>query len=115
MIRWVRTATARNQSRGGSEPTLQLIDQRSGGNVRKLADRLATLREAMAKKAPPAALATMHRATRELTETRRHERAVGEGDTAPGFELSDPQGELVTLAGLLQQGPAVLTFFRGVW
>lgn len=83
--------------------------------MRTLEDRLATLREATARKAPAAALAVMHQATRDLTASKQHERAVGEGDAAPEFELADPEGKLLGLAGLLERGPAVLTFFRGMW
>ncbi|MGE5145515.1 MAG: peroxiredoxin-like family protein [Candidatus Eiseniibacteriota bacterium] len=37
------------------------------------------------------------------------------GDMAPDFMLQDAAGERVSLAGLLDRGPLVLTFFRGTW
>jgi peroxiredoxin len=37
------------------------------------------------------------------------------GDTAPNFTLPDAQGEPITLADLLVQGPVVATFYRGEW
>lgn len=37
------------------------------------------------------------------------------GDVAPGFELPDASGSPVSLAGLLSQGPVILTFYRGGW
>lgn len=37
------------------------------------------------------------------------------GDAAPDFELPDQRGALVSLHGLLDRGPVVLTFFRGGW
>jgi peroxiredoxin len=37
------------------------------------------------------------------------------GDTAPNFTLPDAQGEPITLADLLVQGPVVVTFYRGEW
>ena len=37
------------------------------------------------------------------------------GDRAPGFGLIDARGERVTLEGLLENGPVVLTFYRGAW
>lgn len=37
------------------------------------------------------------------------------GDTMPDFMLSDQEGRLVTLEGLLGRGPAVLAFHRGHW
>ncbi len=40
---------------------------------------------------------------------------VSIGDTAPQFSLPNAKGETVDLTALLQQGPVVLTFYRGVW
>ncbi len=36
-------------------------------------------------------------------------------DIAPGFQLSDEQGNAVSLASLTQSGPVVLVFYRGHW
>ncbi|MEM7628319.1 MAG: peroxiredoxin-like family protein [Planctomycetota bacterium] len=43
------------------------------------------------------------------------ERAVGEGDAAPAFELEHATGERVSLSGLLARGPVVLVWYRGGW
>ncbi len=43
------------------------------------------------------------------------ERALKEGDTAPGFTLKNAVGEEVALADLLKSGPVVLTWYRGSW
>jgi len=37
------------------------------------------------------------------------------GDLAPKFELPDSAGKKHTLDSLLQEGSAVLVFFRGTW
>lgn len=37
------------------------------------------------------------------------------GDVMPDFALPDHDGRLVSLAGLLERGPAVLAFHRGHW
>ena len=66
-------------------------------------------------KAPPEALAVMHRATDDLRASGIMDRAIGVGDPAPAFELADSTGATVSLAGLLAQGPLVLTWFRGHW
>jgi peroxiredoxin len=34
---------------------------------------------------------------------------------APEFTLRDHRDQEVSLAGLLSQGPAVITFYRGYW
>jgi peroxiredoxin len=38
-----------------------------------------------------------------------------EGDTFPDFNLPNAEGKLVSLADLLDQGPAIISFFRGEW
>jgi peroxiredoxin len=42
-------------------------------------------------------------------------RALGEGDTAPDFELPDPTGRMVRLRDLRADGPVIVSFYRGQW
>jgi peroxiredoxin len=42
-------------------------------------------------------------------------RALRVGQPAPNFTLPDATGQPQTLASLLEQGPVVLTFYRGNW
>ncbi len=37
------------------------------------------------------------------------------GEPAPGFTLRNSRGQVINLSERLQQGPAVVTFFRGAW
>lgn len=60
-------------------------------------------------------LELMRRATTELIESGQAQRAKKAGDLAPDFTLSDADGNAVSMRGLLQSGPLVLTFYRGVW
>ena len=64
---------------------------------------------------PAAVIATMHRATAELIASGAAGRALKAGDKAPAFTLSDPDGNPVSSATLLAQGPLVVSFYRGVW
>ncbi len=57
----------------------------------------------------------MHRATDELIASGAAAKALKPGDTAPGFTLNDPAGNPVAAADLLQHGPLIVTFYRGVW
>jgi peroxiredoxin len=57
----------------------------------------------------------MERATAELIASGAAQRALKVGDKAPLFSLKDANGNLVSSAQLLTQGPLVLTFYRGVW
>jgi peroxiredoxin len=66
-------------------------------------------------KAPPAAVAVMHKATADLIASGQADRALKAGARAPEFALPDVHGALVRSAALVERGPLVLTFYRGVW
>ncbi|QPP10456.1 AhpC/TSA family protein [Streptomyces bathyalis] len=52
---------------------------------------------------------------RLAAERGQADRALPVGAQAPGFSLPSATGRTVTLDGLLAEGPAVLTFYRGAW
>jgi len=64
---------------------------------------------------PRSVIETMHRATADLIQSGAAQRARKAGDVAPSFSLRDPEGIIVNSADLLQRGPLVLSFYRGVW
>ncbi len=66
-------------------------------------------------KAPPEAVAVLHKATAELIASGQAGHALKAGDRAPAFTLPDADGVAVNSAHLLARGPLVLTFYRGVW
>ena len=80
-----------------------------------LAERLDRIRTGFAEKAPAEALAIMSRATAALRATGILERIPAVGSTLPAFELTDTQGAVVRSADLLERGPLVATFYRGLW
>ncbi|BAU88772.1 alkyl hydroperoxide reductase [Methylorubrum populi] len=57
----------------------------------------------------------MRRATQALIDGDRVSDALKAGDTAPEFTLRDADGNSVSSRTLLQRGPLVATFYRGVW
>jgi len=65
--------------------------------------------------APHEAIETMHRATTELRASGIEAKALKVGDRAPGFSLFNQDHVQVSSADLLQQGPLVISFFRGHW
>ncbi|WP_454874344.1 peroxiredoxin-like family protein [Paraburkholderia xenovorans] len=65
--------------------------------------------------APPEIHPIMERATAELVASGQASRAIKAGDRAPLFTLKDQNGNDVSSAELLAQGPLVVTFYRGVW
>ena len=80
-----------------------------------LQSRLDAIRAGFENQADEPTLAVMHGATAALVASGQADRAVGEGDSAPDFELESTGGARVALADLRVQGPVVLTFFRGHW
>ncbi|GGF01410.1 peroxiredoxin [Aliidongia dinghuensis] len=64
---------------------------------------------------PHSVIETMHRATRELIASGAAKRTLKVGDKAPAFTLKDPEGNEVSSLALLQNGPLVVSFYRGVW
>ncbi|HVB87200.1 MAG TPA: hypothetical protein VNK23_11115 [Candidatus Dormibacteraeota bacterium] len=63
--------------------------------------------------APREKIELLHRATAELKASGAEERALKVGDHAPSFTLFNQDHVEVSSAELLQQGPLVLSFFRG--
>ena len=64
---------------------------------------------------PRSVIDTMHRATDELIASGAATQTLKAGNTAPSFVLNDPDGRPVSSAGLLAQGPLVISFYRGIW
>ena len=64
---------------------------------------------------PRSVIETMHRATAELRASGLAGGALKVGDKAPDFTLTDQDGNTVSSAALLNQGPLVVSFYRGVW
>lgn len=65
--------------------------------------------------APEEAKTIMNRATQDLFESGILENTPKVGDILPGFSLKNQDGETIQSDDLLQKGPLVISFFRGVW
>lgn len=57
----------------------------------------------------------MHQSTKELEDLGIGAGILKAGDKAPDFSLSNQDGQAISLKELLSKGPAVITFYRGVW
>jgi signal transduction histidine kinase len=64
---------------------------------------------------PTALLHDLTKPIARLVESGAAEQVLKEGGPAPAFTLPDAFGHPVTLSHLLQQGPVVITFYRGAW
>ena len=80
-----------------------------------LRDELDKQRAATVQKIPEETLSVMVGATRELIASGIAERSTGEGSAAPSFSLPNAQGEPVASESLWEEGPAVVSFYRGGW
>lgn len=80
-----------------------------------LQDKLDAFKAQFKTQAPAEAFEAFARSTQELADTGQAERAVKTGDMAPDFTLPDQDGNMVALKDLLAEGPAVVSFYRGVW
>lgn len=80
-----------------------------------LEQQLAEFRAEVARTAPAARAALYEAKIEELRASFDIEAAISVSDQAPNFVLPDVRGESVSLSGLLQRGPAAVTFYRGGW
>jgi peroxiredoxin len=82
----------------------------------KLQDKLDAFKSHFESKvAPPAVVELFHKTTAELIATGQAERSLKVGDLAPTFTLTDAEGEVISSEAMLNHGPLVMTFYRGVW
>ena len=65
--------------------------------------------------APPEIHPPMDRATEELIASGAADRALKAGAKAPSFTLKDADGHAYSSDELLEQGPLIVTFYRGIW
>jgi thiol-disulfide isomerase/thioredoxin len=80
-----------------------------------LADQVAAFKSGLAGKAAAEVLATYDQEIDALVRSVIAASGLREGVLAPDFNLPNVDGRPVTLSALLQQGPVVLTFYRGDW
>lgn len=76
---------------------------------------LANAASAARRRREPARQAMLDLALARIRASSTMEGALREGETAPDFELPDGDGTRFSLMQALDQGPAVLVFYRGSW
>lgn len=77
----------------------------------KIRDVIRQFRESL----PAAASALIEQGAGEISALDIIERALKPGDKAPDFALKNQYGEKRRLRDYLENGPLVVTFYRGVW
>jgi len=72
-------------------------------------------KQSFTEKAPPEISMLYEQGIVDVANSGVLETALKVGDPAPDFALPHATGETVTLSELLEQGPVVLTWYRGGW
>ena len=80
-----------------------------------LQTKLDEYKKSFLEKAPSDAVKVMQRATEDLKKSGIMDKVLKVGEAAPAFSLPDENGNTVALKGLLDQGPVVISFYRGQW
>ncbi len=80
-----------------------------------LKENIEKYKEGFKSRVPVEAQETMQRATEDLKHSDLIDRVIKIGDKAPDFTLKDTAGQDMHLYHLLNDGPVVLTFYRGKW
>lgn len=80
-----------------------------------LQQQIDEMKAQAAGRIPAEVLEQLRADTAKLVEAGIADSALREGSRAPDFTLPDALGEPVSLASLLEQGPVVVTFYRGDW
>ncbi len=80
-----------------------------------LTESIAAYEEAKKQKVPADILELMAEVTQDLIATGLAEQTTKEGALVNNFALPDQLGNELSLDHLLEQGPVVLSFYRGGW
>lgn len=80
-----------------------------------LKDKIEQYKQQSAKKTSPAMAATMKQCTSDLAATMPSRNLPVAGTKLKSFSLPDSLGSNVSLDQLVANGPAIVTFFRGMW
>lgn len=80
-----------------------------------LREKIEQYKEKSAGKASPEMIAVMSAATAGVQDSVATRKIPTVGEKFPNFVLPDSHGNPVDSSVLLQSGPLVVTFFRGMW
>ncbi|CCH50123.1 Alkyl hydroperoxide reductase/ Thiol specific antioxidant/ Mal allergen (fragment) [Pseudodesulfovibrio piezophilus] len=80
-----------------------------------LTEQLAQTLKQNKKRIPETAQAVMQQAEKDLRNSGIEGSALADGEKAPQFSVKNHLNQERNLAAYLQQGPLVLSFYRGGW
>jgi peroxiredoxin len=82
---------------------------------KSLQEALEAQRTSLNAQISPEKLAIIEKASQDLANSGIHTNFLRVGDRAPDWELKDSEGEEYSLDDELDQGPVILSFYRGGW
>ena len=91
------------------------MDEATPEQYATLKQALDERRSLMEQYVPKATQALHRRVVEQLQSSNVVASALAVGSSVPPFELTDHNGNTITMASLVANGPAVLLFFRGRW
>jgi peroxiredoxin len=80
-----------------------------------LQDSLNRLKTKIEGSMPAEFVDIMHQSTADLEATGISENILKVGHKAPDFSLQNQNGQTISLTDLIANGPATITFYRGLW
>lgn len=80
-----------------------------------LQKQLDATMEAVKERVPAEAFNTIMDETADLKASGIEGRAIQDGEKAPDFTLTNHLGKEMSLGGMLEEGPLVVSFYRGGW
>jgi peroxiredoxin len=80
-----------------------------------LAPQLSAIYDTFQKTAPPQISQTINTANSDFEHAFKTESIIKVGDKLPSFALKDALGKEVTSNELLENGPLLISFYRGEW
>ena len=80
-----------------------------------LQEKLDQMKKDFESSAPAEVVAVMHKETQVLIESGITGNVLKKGEMFPEFSLKDQKGEMVSSRDLIEKGPLVVSFYRGVW
>ena len=83
--------------------------------IMKLKEELGAFAQQMSENVPEEVLQTIGTEIGKLAESGIVENALKVGDKSPEFELKNSDGNSISLSGLVQNGPVIISFNRGSW
>lgn len=80
-----------------------------------LQDRLTAMKQESIDTKPAEIIGPLLEETKKLVQSGITDKAIKVGETLPELTLSDSAGQVVRSKDLLEKGPLIVSFYRGVW